>query len=198
MISCAPSRPYPGAFTAVNGVAARILRTRVADARAARPPAPILETDGRRTIARCCCCRGGARSAGAGDRRRAAAAGRAGLALRRRPSAPGRRDAMSDDGERPQLDRRGLAKSRIEALSDGIFAVAMTLLVLDIKSPVNFYFTTTGELLDYLLTLDSFAMYVISFFVLAIFWIAHHLLFHYVRHVDRRLLGSTWPSSCSS
>ena len=31
-------------------------------------------------------------------------------------------------------------------------------------------------------------MYAISFIVLAIFWIAHHILFHYVRHVDRRLL----------
>ena len=31
-------------------------------------------------------------------------------------------------------------------------------------------------------------MYAISFVVLAIFWIAHHVLFHYIRHVDRRLL----------
>ena len=31
-------------------------------------------------------------------------------------------------------------------------------------------------------------MYVISFVVLGMFWIAHHVLFHYVRHVDRRLL----------
>jgi uncharacterized membrane protein len=90
---------------------------------------------------------------------------------------------------KPILDARGLAKSRIEALSDGIFAVAMTLLVLDIKTPVNQYFATADVLVDYLASLEhSFAMYVISFFVLAIFWIAHHLLFHFVRHVDRRLL----------
>ena len=31
-------------------------------------------------------------------------------------------------------------------------------------------------------------MYAISFFVLAIFWIAHHLLFHFVRHADHRML----------
>jgi uncharacterized membrane protein len=87
------------------------------------------------------------------------------------------------------LDHRGLAKNRIEALADGIFAVAMTLLVLDIKSPVNLTIDTTAGLVEYLATLEhSFAMYAISFIVLAIFWIAHHILFHYVRHVDRRLL----------
>jgi uncharacterized membrane protein len=96
---------------------------------------------------------------------------------------------MSHESPGATLDRRGLAKGRIEALSDGIFAVAMTLLVLDIKSPDNKYFATTDVLLDYLATLEhSFAMYAISFFMLAIVWIAHHLLFHFVRHVDRRLL----------
>ena len=42
---------------------------------------------------------------------------------------------MSEERNHPLLDHRGLAKNRIEALADGIFAVAMTLLVLDIKSP---------------------------------------------------------------
>jgi len=96
---------------------------------------------------------------------------------------------MSENRTSPMLDSRGLAKNRIEALADGIFAVAMTLLVLDIKSPINLRIDTTAGLVEYLATLEhSFAMYAISFVVLAIFWIAHHLLFHYVRHVDRRLL----------
>jgi uncharacterized membrane protein len=96
---------------------------------------------------------------------------------------------MSPLPDKSALDMRGLAKGRIEALSDGIFAVAMTLLVLDIKSPVNQYFATASDLVGYLASLEhSFAMYVISFFVLAMFWIAHHMLFHFIRHVDRRLL----------
>jgi methionyl-tRNA formyltransferase len=45
--------PYPGAFTAVGGVPARILRTRVADAAAPRAPQPVLESDRMRAIARC-------------------------------------------------------------------------------------------------------------------------------------------------
>ena len=96
---------------------------------------------------------------------------------------------MNEKVDRPLLDRRGLAKNRVEALADGIFAVAMTLLVLDIKNPVNVRYETTDDLVAYLATLEhSFAMYAISFLVLAIFWIGHHVLFHFVRHVDRRLL----------
>ncbi len=96
---------------------------------------------------------------------------------------------MSDVPERSELDTRGLSKNRIEALADGIFAVAMTLLVLDIKSPEQRWFGTDSVLIDYLLQLEhSFAMYAISFFVLGIFWIGHHVLFHFVRQMDRRLL----------
>jgi uncharacterized membrane protein len=88
-----------------------------------------------------------------------------------------------------KFETRGLGKNRIEALADGIFAVAMTLLVLDIKSPVNLPFDTNRALADYLATLEhSFVMYAISFVVLGIFWFGHHLQFHFVRHVDRRLL----------
>jgi uncharacterized membrane protein len=96
---------------------------------------------------------------------------------------------MMREFESAGLDARGLAKNRIEALADGIFAVAMTLLVLDIKSPNAPWFATNRELIENLLALEhSFAMYVISFFVLAMFWVAHHFLFHFVRHMDRRLL----------
>ena len=45
--------PYPGAFTAVGGVPARILRTRVVEARTAGTPAPMLEVDDGCLIARC-------------------------------------------------------------------------------------------------------------------------------------------------
>jgi len=93
---------------------------------------------------------------------------------------------MSDGNAR---ETRGLGKNRIEALADGIFAVAMTLLVLDIKSPDTPWFETSRQLADHLGKLEhSFVMYVISFVVLGLFWFGHHLQFHFVRHVDRRLL----------
>ena len=87
------------------------------------------------------------------------------------------------------FENRGLGKNRIEALADGIFPVAMTLLVLDIKPPAVPWFGTSRALAEHLGRLEhSFAMYAISFVVLGIFWFGHHLQFHYVRHVDRRLL----------
>ena len=96
---------------------------------------------------------------------------------------------MTREREGGATDPRGLSKNRIEALADGIFAVAMTLLVLDIKSPVNLWFDTNRALVEHLGTLEhSFAMYAISFVVLGMFWLAHHQQFHYVRYVDRRLL----------
>ena len=88
-----------------------------------------------------------------------------------------------------ESDGRGMGKNRIEALTDGIFAVAMTLLVLDIKPPVHLRFETSDALIDHLSVLEhSFVMYAISFVVLAMFWLGHHLQFHFVRHVDRQLL----------
>jgi uncharacterized membrane protein len=83
-----------------------------------------------------------------------------------------------------------LSKHRLEALTDGIFAVAMTLLVIELKIPEALHVTTEEQLVGALVHLvPRFIAWVISFFVLAIFWVSHHRLFHYVRVVDGKL---TW------
>ena len=83
----------------------------------------------------------------------------------------------------------GFAKNRIEALADGIFAVAMTLLVLDVKLPGDEVFATSAELLAHLLSLTHiFVVYFVSFIVLGMFWIGHHAQFHFIRYVDHTLL----------
>jgi uncharacterized membrane protein len=82
-----------------------------------------------------------------------------------------------------------MEKSRIAALVDGIFAVAMTLLVLDLKFPENLKFTSDSEVWRQLLALTGhFAAYGLSFVVLGAFWIGHHSLFHFVRKVNRSML----------
>ena len=82
----------------------------------------------------------------------------------------------------------GLEKNRLEALIDGIFAVALTLLVLDIKLP-EATFTSNDQLWRKLVELERhFAIYVISFVVIAMYWISHHIQFHFVRYTDRRLI----------
>src|SRR5690242_16805412 len=82
-----------------------------------------------------------------------------------------------------------LPKARLEALTDGIFAVTMTLLVLDLK----FEDRVSGEagkvIHDLLRLLPYIDDYVISFVVLCVFWIAHLRLIRRVNEVDNTF---TW------
>jgi len=80
-----------------------------------------------------------------------------------------------------------MATTRLEALSDGIFAFAMTLLVLTIDVPST---GVSPESLPALLLgmQHQFVMYAIAFFVLAGFWFSHHKLYNVIRHVDGGLL----------
>jgi TMEM175 potassium channel family protein len=66
---------------------------------------------------------------------------------------------------------RAIPKHRIDALTDGIYAIVMTILVLEIKLPAQAHYTTATELVAALAKLGhEFLAYAISFFVLAAFW----------------------------
>ncbi|MBC7623157.1 MAG: DUF1211 domain-containing protein [Aeromicrobium sp.] len=83
-----------------------------------------------------------------------------------------------------------MSKHRIDALADGIFAVAMTLLVIELKIPESAHIKDNAGLLSAFGHLfPKFVSWVISFFVLALFWFGHHRVFHYVKHVDGRLIA---------
>ena len=75
-------------------------------------------------------------------------------------------------------------KSRVEAFSDGVFAIAITLLVLTIAEPKN-YGNLGSELWD---RWPSLAAYVVSFFVIGIMWLNHHSVFSYFERIDRPLV----------
>lgn len=82
-----------------------------------------------------------------------------------------------------------LSRNRIEALADGVFAVAMTLLVLDIKVPELQPPLETGDLPLKLLALwPKFLSYVISFVILGVYWVGHHIQLSFIRRADRPLL----------
>jgi len=84
----------------------------------------------------------------------------------------------------------GLSPHRIEALTDGIYAVAMTLLVIDLKFPEHAEIHSADDLARAMVGLSpKFFSWVISFMVLALFWIAHHRIFSRVRDVNGRLVG---------
>lgn len=87
--------------------------------------------------------------------------------------------------EQGRASTSGLSKARVEALTDGIFAVAMTLLVLDIKVPT----VPAAQLPRELLALwPRVLSYAISFVMLGIYWVGQHNQFHLIRQTDRTLL----------
>jgi uncharacterized membrane protein len=78
-----------------------------------------------------------------------------------------------------------VSPNRLEAFSDGVFAIAITLLVLDIKVPEP----GSGALGHALLAQwPSYAAYVISFLTIGIIWINHHAAFSRLRQVDHTIL----------
>ncbi|HZP85039.1 MAG TPA: TMEM175 family protein [Chthonomonadaceae bacterium] len=82
-----------------------------------------------------------------------------------------------------------LGKNRIEALSDGVFAIAMTLLVLEFHVPDLPSNASNVAVLPALLKLwPKFVAYAVSFISLGVYWIGHHNMYHVIRRADRVLL----------
>jgi len=75
-------------------------------------------------------------------------------------------------------------KDRVEAFSDGVFAIAITLLVLTIAQPSN-YHDLSHQLAD---RWPALAAYVVSFTVIGIMWLNHHSIFSHFARVDRGLV----------
>lgn len=78
-------------------------------------------------------------------------------------------------------------KSRVEAFSDGVFAIVLTLLVFNLHVPDLVRPDSNAELLSKLALLwPSFASFLLSFLVVAVFWINHHFLFRiFIKEGDR-------------
>jgi len=78
-----------------------------------------------------------------------------------------------------------MESGRLEAFSDGVFAVAITLLALDLVVVHPGHGPLADQLTDHW---PSFAAYVVSFLTIGIIWVNHHALFRNIAHVDRPLL----------
>lgn len=78
-----------------------------------------------------------------------------------------------------------LKPRRIEALRDGVFAIAMTLLAVELSVP-DLLGTSgaTGQPTSLLEVGPEFYSYALSFVVLGVFWIMHHYMFHFIRRSD--------------
>src|SRR6266581_9272769 len=96
----------------------------------------------------------------------------------------GRRDysrAMENEEPPPQPRRRGFRTGRLEAFSDGVFAIAITLLVLDIA--------VAGDAGQHLLRSigalwPAYLAYVASFSTIGAVWLGHNAITEYLEHAD--------------
>lgn len=75
-----------------------------------------------------------------------------------------------------------MGKNRLEAFSDGVIAIIITIMVLELKVPLS---DQLGELCNMFPVLLS---YVLSFIYVGIYWNNHHHLFHVARHVNGAVL----------
>jgi len=83
------------------------------------------------------------------------------------------------------MNARRWDTTRVEAFSDGVFAIAITLLVLDIRVEPSDYEDLLQALLD---EWPAYLAYVTSFLTVGSVWLAHHNLFTHLRYVDPVLL----------
>jgi uncharacterized membrane protein len=82
------------------------------------------------------------------------------------------------------MTERIMGPARLEAFSDGVIAIIITIMVLELKAP-------HGSDPSALLVLwPTFLSYALSFVMVAIYWLNHHLLFHEVKRVDNAVLWS--------
>lgn len=104
-----------------------------------------------------------------------------GTSARGRQGAPGRDRSEAAQGRRE--------KRRLEAFSDGVFAIAVTLLVLDLRVPPRAdLHDGYGLALALLQEWPAYAAYLLSFATILIMWVNHHVLLDYVQAVDHPFL----------
>lgn len=77
-----------------------------------------------------------------------------------------------------------MTKNRLEAFSDGVFAIVITLLILDIHLPSD-EVLTLAALAPIVSHVFAFAL---SFVVVGVYWVSHHNMMHFMKAVDRQML----------
>ena len=75
-----------------------------------------------------------------------------------------------------------MGKTRLEAFSDGVIAILITIMVLELKVPHEASFDALEPLIPVVLS------YVLSFVILGIYWNNHHHMLHVTKHVDGGIL----------
>ena len=96
------------------------------------------------------------------------------------------RAVLAADEQEREASAVGL--ERIVFFSDAVFAIGITLLVLDIHIPERGSVAPADLPAQVLDLWPRVAAYILSFLVVGLFWMAHHRIFHYIRRFDTRLI----------
>jgi uncharacterized membrane protein len=94
----------------------------------------------------------------------------------------------TSDNDDANMGSLNLSPTRLEALSDGVFAIAITLLVLELSVP---HFTGTGNAshpTSFSEMYEEFNTYAVGFFSLGLYWTLHHYVFHFIKRSDGLLV----------
>ena len=75
-----------------------------------------------------------------------------------------------------------MEKNRLEAFSDGVLAIVITIMVLELSLPAGDGIKDFANILPLLLT------YVLSFFFVAIYWVNHHIIFNMLEKVNLKII----------
>lgn len=76
-----------------------------------------------------------------------------------------------------------MEKNRLEAFSDGVLAIIITIMILELKQPAG------DRLKDFMALWPTLIAYLISFMFIAIYWVNHHLIFHIAKKTN---IGILW------
>jgi uncharacterized membrane protein len=79
-----------------------------------------------------------------------------------------------------------LTSARVQALSDGVIAIVITIMVLEMKIPHHTEWAALNPVMP------IFASYVMSFLFLGIYWSNHHHMMHHCKHVNGRIVWANF------
>jgi uncharacterized membrane protein len=85
-------------------------------------------------------------------------------------------------------DRTEFQLERLILFTDAVFAIAITLLVIEIRVPELHHATEADAVQGLLRLIPKFIGFFISFFVIAVYWVAHHRIFRFVHRLNNGLI----------
>ena len=75
-----------------------------------------------------------------------------------------------------------MEKNRLEAFSDGVIAIIITITILELAQPLG------DKMSDFLALAPTLLTYMLSFFFIAIYWVNHHAIFHDAKTINVKIL----------